>query len=103
MPSARGSARRGLGPRRAGRSCRVRDGRQASGRPRLTAPPIRATVGAFRQPGAPLPTAAPSLSIHCPTPVAAMHEFQVVAVFVVISAIYVCLFLAAERFFMKDE
>ena len=32
-----------------------------------------------------------------------MHEFQVVAVFVVISAIYVGLFLAAERFFMKDE
>ncbi len=32
-----------------------------------------------------------------------MHEFQVLATFVVISAIYVCLFLAAERFFMKDE
>lgn len=32
-----------------------------------------------------------------------MHEFQVLATFFVIAAVYVGLFLAAERFFMKDK
>lgn len=32
-----------------------------------------------------------------------MHEFQVLATFFVIAAVYVGLFFAAERFFMKDK
>ena len=32
-----------------------------------------------------------------------MHEFQVLATFAVIAAVYLGLFYAAERFFMKDE
>lgn len=32
-----------------------------------------------------------------------MHEFEVVAIFAVICAIYIGLFLAAEKFFMKDQ
>lgn len=31
-----------------------------------------------------------------------MHEFQVLATFFVIAAIYIGMFLAAEKFFMKD-
>jgi hypothetical protein len=33
----------------------------------------------------------------------AMHEFAVIATFAVICAVYLGLFLAAEKFFMKDE
>jgi hypothetical protein len=32
-----------------------------------------------------------------------MHEFQVLASYAVIAATYIGLFLAAERFFMKDR
>ncbi len=32
-----------------------------------------------------------------------MHEFQVLATFAVISAVYLGLFYASEKFFMKDE
>lgn len=32
-----------------------------------------------------------------------MHEFQVLAVFAVVVAIYLGLFYASEHFFMKDE
>ena len=43
----------------------------------------------------------------CPAPTSAgsraMHEFQVIASYAVIAAIYIGLFLAAERFFMQDK
>jgi hypothetical protein len=32
-----------------------------------------------------------------------MHEFTVIATFAVICAVYLGLFYAAERFFMKDK
>lgn len=32
-----------------------------------------------------------------------MHEFQILAVFAVICAIYLGLFFASEHFFMKDK
>jgi len=32
-----------------------------------------------------------------------MHEFQVLATFAVISAIYFGIFIAAEKMFMKDK
>lgn len=32
-----------------------------------------------------------------------MHEFQVLATFLVICAIYLGLFYASEKFFMKDK
>ena len=32
-----------------------------------------------------------------------MHEFQVLAVFFVIAAIYIGLFIAAEKFFMQEH
>lgn len=32
-----------------------------------------------------------------------MHEFQVLATFAVLASIYIGLFLASEKFFMKDK
>lgn len=41
--------------------------------------------------------------VRAPCPESTMHEFQVLATFAVIAAIYIGLFLAAEKFFMKDK
>ena len=69
----------------------------------LTEPEIRANVTWTRAPAG----FRERLWVHR-TPVAFqidsdMHEFQVLATFFVIAAVYVGLFLAAERFFMKDK